>query len=408
MTRIVLAGAGVAALRAAERLRELGFDGEVILVGAEPEWPYHRPALAKQLLTGTRRPGDLALASYGRLDVLWRRGTAVSAVDTGRRVLALPGGEELRYDGLIIATGAEARHLPGAPVHDPRVHVLRTVADAVSLQRTLGQDRGPVAIIGGGFTGCEIASSLRELDREVTIVSRGPVLLRDAVGAYLGRKITELHAAHGVRLALGATVRRWIPARGGMALYLSNDKVLVAGTVVVAVGSAPAVGWLRGSGLSVAGGVRCGATCHALGAADVVAAGDVAQWPNPRFDEIPRRVEHWLNAGEMGRAAAESLLAGAGARPFTPIPRFWSEQHGIRIQAAGMPSLGRDTVELLAGPSGGNRVVTGFVRDGSLIGVVGLNSPDEMLKWTAELARQRAWPPAPNVVAAHQVPGSRR
>src|SRR5207302_4440025 len=135
--RIVVVGGGVAGLRSAERLREVGFDGEIIIVGDEARKPYHRPMVSKQLVMGTVRPIDAGLKPYTELDAHWRLGTRATYLDTKQRVVYLPGGEELWYDGLVIATGVYPRHLRGAPRHDPRVRVLRTVEDAVALRRAL-------------------------------------------------------------------------------------------------------------------------------------------------------------------------------------------------------------------------------------------------------------------------------
>ncbi|HEX3781501.1 MAG TPA: FAD-dependent oxidoreductase [Pseudonocardiaceae bacterium] len=397
--RIVIVGAGLAGLRAAEALRDQKFTGELIIVGAETRRPYHRPALSKQLLTGELRAADLALHSYVRLAAQWRRGTSALRLDTRRRVVELPGEEELRYDGLVIATGVQQRHLAGAPRHDPRVHVLRTIDDATALQRTL-RSRPPerVVVIGGGFTACEVAATARELGREVTIVSRPKTLLGKVLGRETGERIARLHRSHGVGLALGAEVVHWIAQPRGIALHLSDGQVLLAGCVVLAVGSTPAVQWLRGSGLTLEDGVLCRPSCHVVGASDVVAAGDVARWPNLRFEAVPRRAEHWLNAAEMGRAAAASLLAGpVDALPFIPLPRFWSEQHGVRLQVAGMPTLGKETIRL-AGRASRPKVL-GHLRNGRLIGVTAWDSPPEMLRWSAELERELLRPtPSTSIV----------
>lgn len=385
--RVVVVGGGLAGLRAAERLRELGFTGELVIVGAERRRPYHRPALSKQLLTGEVRPRELTLSSYVPLRAIWRRGTIALKLDSRRHVLELPGDEEIRYDGLVIATGVQARHLPGSPRHDPRVHVLRTMGDALALKKNLANCAGRVVVVGGGFTACEIASTARELGLEVTIVSRSGVLLSRVLGDEMGERMADLHRANGVRIELGVEVAHWLPQPYGVGMHLSNGKLVVGGAVVLAVGSTPAVQWLRGSGLTLEDGVLCRPTCHVVGANDVVAAGDVARWPNLRFEATPRRIEHWMNAVEMGRAAAESLLAGvSAAKPFTPLPRFWSEQHHERVQAAGMPTLGQDTIRL-TGRDGG-RGVTGYVRNGRLIGIVSRDNPRGMLHWTAELRRE--------------------
>jgi NADPH-dependent 2,4-dienoyl-CoA reductase/sulfur reductase-like enzyme len=385
--RIVIVGGGLAGLRAAERLRELGFEGELAIVGAERRRPYHRPALSKQMLTGELRPKDLTLRSYVPLDATWRRGAYVMKLDTRRRVLEMAGDEEIKYDGLVIATGVQARHLAGAPRHDPRVHVLRTMGDAIALQRSIATGNGKVVVIGGGFTAGEVASTCRDLGCDVTILSRSKVLLGKVVGDDMGNQIAEMHREHGVRIEAGVEVTQWLTQPWGVSMHLSNGKVVVAGTVVLAVGSTPAVQWLRGSGLTLEDGVLCRPTCHVVGANDMVAAGDVARWPNLRFEATPRRVEHWMNAVDMGRAAAESLLAGPeAAKPFTPLPKFWSEQCGMHMQAAGMPALSQDTVPLARRANGGG--ITGYVRNGRLIGIVGQDDPRGMLKWTEELKRE--------------------
>lgn len=394
--RIVIAGAGLAALRAAERLRELDFRGELVIVGDEPYRPYHRPALSKQLLTGELRISELGLRSYVDLNAVWRTRTRAVRLDPSRHILELRGEEELRYDGLMIATGVESRHPSGVPWQDPRVHALRTLADAAALRRTLIAENGPVVVIGGGFTACEVAATARELGREVTIVSRSPALLGRVLGPAAGSSIAKLHRSHGVSLAMGVKVVDWIPESSGVGLYLSDRRLLVAGCVVVATGGVPAVQWLRGSGLTLEDGVLCRPSCHVVGVQDVVAAGDVARWPNLRFDNTPRRIEHWINAAEMGRAAAENLLAGAEwAAPFTPTPRFWSEQHGVRLQAAGIPALGTETMRL-AGKRGYHGVF-GYRKDGRLVGLVGWDSPRALLRWTAALERQLV--PVPEHVA---------
>jgi NADPH-dependent 2,4-dienoyl-CoA reductase/sulfur reductase-like enzyme len=386
--RVVIVGAGAAGVRAAERLRELNFTGELIIIGEEPYRPYHRPALSKELITGRLRARDLRLPVHADLSATWRFATRAVYLEPEEHLLHLPGGEELRYDGLVIATGTQARHLAGAPRHDARVKVLRTIADAVSIQKTLTRGKGGLAIIGGGFVASELASSARALGRDATIILRDSSLLSHVPGADFSDTVSALHQANGVQIVTDAAVSHWVPQENGIAMHLNTGQVVVAACVVLGVGTVPAVSWLRGSGLIIDDGVMCGPTCHAIGASDIVVAGDVARWPNLRFDSVPRRVEHWHNAIAMGRAAAENLLLGQdGARPFTPLPRFWSEQHGLRIQAAGTPALAQDTVVLDGSRNVGHRI-TGYLSGGVLVGVVGWDSPRAMLRWTAELDKQ--------------------
>lgn len=386
--RVVIVGAGAAGVRAAERLRELGFSGELTIVGEEPYRPYHRPALSKELITGRLRPRDLRLPVHAELGATWRFSTRAVYLEPEEHVLHLPGGEEMRYDGLVIATGMQARHLPGAPRHNARVHVLRGIADAVSIQQTLTRGKGALAIIGGGFVASELASSARALGRDATIILRDRSLMANVPGTDFSQTIGALHEANGVQIVTDAYVSHWVSQHQGIAMHLNTGQVVVAACVVLGVGTVPAVAWLRGSGLIIDDGVMCGPTLHAIGAQDIVVAGDVARWPNLRFDSVPRRVEHWQNAIEMGRAAAENLLAGqAAAKPFTPLPKFWTEQHGLRIQAAGTPALAQDTVALDGSRNVGHRI-TGYLSGGNLVGIVGWDSPAGMLKWTAELEKQ--------------------
>ena len=392
--RIVIVGAGVGGLRAAERLRELGFDGEVVIIGDERRKPYHRPMVSKQLVTGQVRALDVGLSAYTDLGAHWRLGTRATHLDTNQRVLHLPGKEELWYDGLIIATGVVPRHLPGAPRHDPRVRVLRTVDDAVSLRRTLIASSKPAVVIGSGLIGCEFAASMRSLGRDVTLVGHAKAPLY-RFGPHIAEAVTRTHRKHRANLAMNAEVRHWISTKDAFGLHLSTDQLIIASCVVLAIGSVPATDWLRGSGLAIDDGVLCGPTLFAEGAEDIVCVGDVAKWPNLRFDEVPRRVEHWLNAVESGRAAAENLMAGRHyAKPFTPMPRAWSSIYEHRLQMVGMPSLGDDTVHLEDG-------VTGFLRGGQLIGACTWDRPRTMLQWTAELERRL---PAPEHTPVTEIP----
>ncbi|HEV7651231.1 MAG TPA: FAD-dependent oxidoreductase [Actinophytocola sp.] len=387
--RIVVVGTGGAGLRAAERVRELDFAGELVIIGEEPYRPYHRPLLSKQVLTGAIRPRDVQLPTHSDLGAVWRPKTRVSRLDPEEHVVHLPGGEEIDYDGLIVATGMQPAHLPGAPRHDPRVHVLRNISDAVAVQKLLASGKGRVALIGGGFLAGEVASAARELGRDTTIIIREPAMLENVPGFDVSETVTALQEANGVRLVTDATVSHWhTDSSGGVTMHLSTGEVVVADCVVLCVGGVPATDWLRGSGLLVDDGVLCGPTTHALGVEDVVAAGDVARWPNLRFDTVPRRVEHWMNAVEMGRAAADALLAGRDAAvPFTPLPKFWSEQHGVRIQGAGLPALAQETVELTEAVPIGSKI-TGYVAGGSLIGILAWDSPRGMQHYNYELHRQ--------------------
>ncbi|MEZ5408453.1 MAG: FAD-dependent oxidoreductase [Acidimicrobiales bacterium] len=376
---IVIVGSGLAGLRAAERLRERGFDGYITMVGDEPGKPYNRPPLSKQVLMGKMRESELGFQTFTHLGVELRSGLRAVGLDAGEHRVDLDSGESLYYDGLVIASGVEAVRMPGAPEHDDRVMVLRTLADCQALDRHMrGAKR--VAIIGGGFIGCEVAATARYRSLAVTLIDRAPVLLHRVLGRQLGGALTEVHRRAGVDVRSGVAVERWTTSRAGVHLELSDGSDVLADLVLVAIGTRPAVSWLEGTpGVDLADGVLCDETCHVVGLNHVVAAGDVARWPNLRFDRAPRRVEHWINAVEMARAAADSLLDGrAKTQPFTPVPRFWSEQHGIKIQSVGMPVLG-ERIALVEGDVAKQSFVAAYLRGPRLVGVIGFNSARSVL-----------------------------
>ncbi|ONI81119.1 hypothetical protein ALI144C_21480 [Actinosynnema sp. ALI-1.44] len=382
--RIVIVGAGVAGLRAAERLRELDYDGELVIIGDEARWPYHRPLVSKDLLAGSDRPADLTLQRHIDTGARWRLGTRAERLETQRKVVHLPGGEEIKYDGLIIATGVEPRHLKGVPRHSPRVHTLRTVDEALAVKKVISRSDLPIVVLGTGYIGCDVAASARKMGRDVTMVGRSRFPLRN-LGNDVAAAVEKLHRKHRARMAMGTDIRNWVCAEDSVAMHTTDGQLLVAGAVIMAVGSIPSVEWMRGSGLVLEDGVLCESTLFAAGAQDVVVAGDCGRWPNLRFDDTPRRVEHWINAVEMGRHAAENLLLGREkATPFMPIPRVWSGQYGVRLQISGIPSLGTDTVHLADGAAG-TPGITGYVRNGKLVGVCGWDAPRAMIKWTEKL-----------------------
>jgi NADPH-dependent 2,4-dienoyl-CoA reductase/sulfur reductase-like enzyme len=333
MHRIAIVGASLAGLEAAKALRHEGFTGEIVLIGREAEAPYDRPPLTKELLRGTFTAADIALDSRAAVDVTWRLGTPVTRLDAATRTLRVGSGPAERYDGIVIATGAtpvRPRLHPPGTAEPAGVHVVRTLDDALSLAADLRARPGRVVVAGGGFIGAEVASTCRALRLDVTVVEGLGAPMAGALGPDVGRSLARLHRDSGVDLRLGTTVAG---IRGGArvgAVELSDGTAVPADVVVLAVGVRPATGWLDGSGLTVDDGVLCDETC--LAAPGIVAAGDVARWPNRRLGEV-RRVEHWDNAIRQGRHAARRLLGVAGA--YAPVPWLWSDQFGHKLQLLG-------------------------------------------------------------------------
>ncbi len=382
-SNITIIGAGLAALRCAERLRERGYDRPIVIFGDEPCGPYNRTPLSKQLLAGEMHPDQLRFQTATALgDITWRIGTRVTGLTRERGVVLADGTTE-PVGGLVITTGVTPRTIPGAERFPDRAFVLRTLDDCRRLDTALATANS-IAIIGGGFIGCEVATSAVKRCVPVTMIDVSDTLLSHAIGHELGQIMTDIHREHGVdvRTGHGVATLEHDPKRDTMAITLTNNTTIHADVVLIGVGTAPRVEGLAGFGLDLTDGVLCGPTCHVTGLPDVVAAGDVARWPNLAFDDTPRRVEHWINAVEQARHAADALLDGIDtAQSFTPIPRFWSEQHDIKIQSIGMPRLGTK-VTIAEGSVTKRQLVATYTNNtGRLIGAVAINAPRALIPY---------------------------
>ncbi|MCU4745233.1 MULTISPECIES: NAD(P)/FAD-dependent oxidoreductase [unclassified Streptomyces] len=391
MTRIVIVGASAAGLAAAETLRREGYDGTLTLVGDEPHPPYDRPPLSKQVLAGQWGPERLALrapADLAALGLDLRLGTAATGVDPAARTVLLADGgstreRDLPYDGLVIATGVRPRLLPGSG--GDAAHVLRTVEDALALRDRLRPGRHLV-VVGAGFLGAEAAAVARGLGAEVTLLEPAPVPLAHAVGERIGDLLAAVHRAHGVRLRTGVTVREVLD--GGRGVRLADGEEIPADDVLVAIGSRPNTEWLAGSGLPVDDGLVCDAYCAA--APGVYGAGDVARWHHPLFGTA-LRVEHRTHAAEQGMAAARNLLRPEGRRPFAPVPYFWSDQYGLKVQAYGH-LRGHDELAVVAGDLAEHRFLAVYRTGGHLTGALAVGMPPRAIgPWRAAVAARTPW-----------------
>ncbi len=404
---VVIVGASLAGLRAAEELRALGHTGRITMVGDEPHRPYDRPPLSKQVLAGTKPPESTALVvgrgSVDDLDLDWRLGESASGLDLAARSVLLAGGEQLRYDGLVIATGASPKRLPGTD-HLDNVHTLRSLDDCEAIRAGLTAAPRRVAVVGAGFIGAEVAATCRGLGIEVSLIEALPVPLERGLGPTMGSVVADLHRDHGVDVRLGVGV---VLIEGGdhaERIRLTDGAVLDVDLVVIGIGVTPNTAWLEGSGLTIDNGIVCDATCAA--APGVVAAGDVARWPNRRFGEV-MRVEHWDNAIAMGTHAARTLVAGpAAAEPYEPVPWFWSDQYDRKIQLAGLAGPD-DDVEVVSGSVEDRRFVAFYGRAGRLVGVLGMSQPAQVIKWRHLVEEGVSWGDA-LAAAAAPLPGDVR
>jgi 3-phenylpropionate/trans-cinnamate dioxygenase ferredoxin reductase component len=393
--RVVVVGASLAGLSAAETLRQDGFDGELIAVGAEPVLPYDRPPLSKQVLQGQWEPEKTALRDqpqYDALGVTWHLGRRATGLDPAARTVTLDDGEPLSYDGLVIATGATPRRLPGSEGLDG-LYVLRTLDECLALRAEF-ETASRLCVVGAGFIGAEVAASARQRGLDVTVLEALPAPLARAFPAEMGAACAALHLDHGVDLRCGVTVAGFegqgrvtgvrLGDPGVPGVSSGKAEVVEADVVVVGVGVVPETGWLESSGLPLDNGVVCDATC-AAGAPGVVAAGDIARWPNNLFGET-MRVEHWSNAVEQGAAAARRLLAGPGeAVDFSPVPYFWSDQYDAKIQFLGR-CCPTDDVRIVNGSVEERRFVALFGRDGRLVGALAFSRPRLLMAYRKLLA----------------------
>jgi NADPH-dependent 2,4-dienoyl-CoA reductase/sulfur reductase-like enzyme len=358
-------------MRAAEALRRAGFTGSITLIGDETEPPYDRPPLSKDLLCGELAPLDVRFDIAEELAARWKLGSAAVAVDPAKRIVLTDNGETTPYDGLILATGSSARTLPTFDTAAPNVHTLRTLSDATRLRAALTPGTR-LLIVGCGFVGIEVASSARTLGLDVTVISLDPPV--SPAGPLASAAATRLLEAAGVGLHVGHTVSAVVTTGVGYAVTMSDGATLDADQVVVAVGSVPNVSWLAGSGAEISDGVACDEALRVVGLDDVVAAGDIARWPNASFGGMRMRVEHWSNAVEQSAAAVNTLLAGPDAEPFSSVPSFWSDHFGIRLQSVGLPRLA-DRYEVVAGSVEEGTFCAEAYADDVLVGGVAYGMP---------------------------------
>ncbi|MBB2914169.1 NADPH-dependent 2,4-dienoyl-CoA reductase/sulfur reductase-like enzyme [Streptosporangium becharense] len=379
--RVLIVGASAAGLSTAEALRRHGYRGHLTLLDAEPHLPYDRPPLSKQVLAGAWEPARAGLRSQAQLEALdaeFVRGEPAVALDAAARAVTTATGRVLRADAVVVATGLTARRLPGQDGL-AGVHTLRGLDDALALRAGLS-DGTRLVVVGEGVLGAEIAATVRTMGRQVTLAGLGAALLSDQLGDVVGAMLTRTHAERGVRLRLGVAVDALTGAGGRVTgVRLATGELLPADVVVVAVGSRPATGWLRDSGLSLGDGVECDSRCRA--AEGVYAVGDVASFAHEGLGRR-LRLENRTNATEQAQAVAANIL-GAD-RPYTPIPYFWTDQYDVKIQAHGLPSPSAE-VTIAEGDPEQHRFAALYRENGRVTGVLGWNMPKQ-----ARLLRQQA------------------
>jgi 3-phenylpropionate/trans-cinnamate dioxygenase ferredoxin reductase component len=390
--RFVIVGASLAGGSAAAALREEGFDGEVVLVGAEPRLPYHRPPLSKGYLRGEARFEDQLVnpaGYYAEHDIELRLGVRATAIDAGRKVVALQGGDDVAYDQLLVTTGGRNRALsvPGAQLEG--VFQLRTVEDCERIRAAARGARRAV-LIGLGFIGSEVAASLRQMGLEVAAVEGQPVPLVRVLGAEVGEVLAGIHRDKGVDLVLQDSVAALEGADRVGRVRTTSGRLLECDLVVAGIGIVPNVELLAAAGATVDNGVQVDAWCR-TSLPSVHAAGDVANHLHPIFGRL--RVEHWNNAYQQGRFAARSMLGRA--EPYDYLHSFWSDQYEHLIEYVGFAATWDRAV--FRGRPESRKFLGFYLNEGIVRAAVGLDrggdpedpKADGELKIVADLIRNR-------------------
>ncbi|MGW7051250.1 NAD(P)/FAD-dependent oxidoreductase [Streptomyces sp. NPDC054887] len=375
----VIVGGGLAGAKAAETLRGEGFTGRVILIGDEREHPYERPPLSKGFLTGKEERDSVFVhepAWYAQADIELHLGQPVVHVDRATKTVRLGDGTAVRYDKLLLATGAEPRRLdiPGTGLVG--VHHLRRLAHSERLRgvlASLGRDNGHLVIAGGGWIGLEVAAAARGYGAEVTVVEPAPTPLHQVVGPELGQLFTDLHEEHGVRFHFGARLTE-ITGQDGMVLAARTDdgEEHPAHAVLAAIGAAPRTALAEAAGLTLAdgtGGVAVDASLRTSDP-DIYAAGDVASAHHPLLG-TPLRVEHWANALNGGPAAARAMLGQDVS--YDRVPYFFSDQYDLGLEYSGWAPPGSYDQVIARGDVGRREFVAFWLKDGRVLAGMNVN-----------------------------------
>ncbi|MCQ4121170.1 FAD-dependent oxidoreductase [Rhodococcus sp. FXJ9.536] len=380
--RVVIVGASLAGLRAADELRQQGFDGPLTMIGDEPYEPYDRPPLSKAVLLGIMPPEHATLPARTDLDAKWRLGVPATALDLEDNRVELGDGDSVPFDKVLLTTGVRARPWPKVEESDlDGVFTVRTLDDSRRLDQRLSAGPRHVLVIGAGFTGSEIASVCRERGLAVTVTERGPAPLVGALGGVVAAVAADMQRDHGVDLRCGVTVAG-LEGDGQGRLHrahLSDGTVLDVDVAVVAQGSIRNTEWLAGSGLAAGPrGVACDAGCRAfdlngLVTDNVFVAGDIARQPHPLYDYQLIALEHWGNAIGQAEVAAHNMIhEGLHRRPHLDIPAFWSSQFGVNIKSVGIPTYS-DQVVVTQGSVEDRRFVAAYGFRGRLTAAVAFN-----------------------------------
>jgi 3-phenylpropionate/trans-cinnamate dioxygenase ferredoxin reductase subunit len=401
---VVIIGASMGGLRTVETLRRSGYTGRVLVIGDELHAPYNRPPLSKEVLAADVHHAAVAFPQGADIaDVEWMLGRRVVHVDLERARVIDDLGAEHDYAALVIATGLRSRRLalPAKPASG--TFVIRSLDDAIALRASISEGVR-VVVYGAGFIGCEVAATVRKLGADVTVIGKPELPLLRPLGAALAAEIQKRQEVHGVRFFMNSTITKVSGGDRVESVLLDSGVELYAQVLIEAIGSEPNNELLEGEDVDLADGIATDSSLRVLRAngqpwPNVFAVGDVARFPIPKFSATPRRVEHWNIPTEMARKVGKTialLRASAGpdagtnsaealaaelAKPFAPIPSFWSDQFDTSLLAYGLLD-GADDVRLLEGEGevGGDCVYGYFVGD-AMVGVCGIGMRSRVMSY---------------------------
>ncbi|MFC6357046.1 NAD(P)/FAD-dependent oxidoreductase [Luethyella okanaganae] len=374
--RFVIVGGGLAGAKAAETLRKAGFGGRITIVCGEAELPYIRPPLSKAVLTGADERTTIYVHPaewYAERDIELSLGRLAVGLRPRDRSVTLDDGSELRYERLLLATGASARELPGAWSELDGIRYLRTVQDSDRLRTDFAGGGRRVVVVGSGWIGLEVAAAAASYGNRVTVLGREVVPLATAIGNELGEVFAAEHRAHGVELRMRTTVRRPIGADGVVTgVELPDGEIVPADVVVVGVGAVPNVELAEAAGLAVNDGILVDASLRSSDEA-IFACGDVANAFHPVLGRH-LRVEHWANALRSAPVAARAMLGGTAR--YERVPYFYSDQFGLSMEYAGYSDLARDAAVSYRGDPASGSFIAFWTRNGRVVAGANVNAGD--------------------------------
>ena len=403
MTRpVLIIGASMGGLRVAESLRRSGYAGPLVAIGEETHPPYNRPPLSKEVLAADVNHEAVAFPLGDAVsDVEWILGRKVDRVDLENQIVTDDLGVEHHYEALIIATGLRPRRvdLPGMPKKG--THVIRSLDDAIALRSEISEGTR-VVVYGAGFIGCEVAATAKKLGAHVTVIGKGPVPLLRPLGLELAKDIQDRQEAQGVNFFMGSTITKVTGGDRVESVLLDSGVELYTQVLIEAIGSEPNLELLHDNDVDLDGGVGADSSLRVLKKdgtpwTNVYVVGDVARFPIPQFCDYPRRVEHWNIPTEMARKVGKEValqLSGDAdafaeelAKPFAPIPSFWSDQFDVSLLAYGLIDQA-DDIQLLEGEAGGD-CVYGYYKRGELVGVCGVGMRSKVMGYRSQVGLTR-------------------